>query len=109
MGTSKGKGITWAKRLLGRKGRVVVMLGDGELQEGQNYEAFQTAAHQQIPVTVVIDHNKVQSDKLLDEIIGLGDLDAKLRVFGWKVVRANGHDFAAIAGAFHSIANHPGP
>src|SRR5213075_2339245 len=45
MGVSKGRGIAWAKRFLGRGGRVVVMTGDGELQEGQNYEAFQAAAH----------------------------------------------------------------
>ncbi len=109
MGTSKAKGMVWAKRFLGRKGRVVVMLGDGELQEGQNYEAFQTAAHQQIPVTVVIDHNKLQSDKPLDEIITLGDLEAKLRAFGWKVVRTQGHDFSAIEHAFRSIESEPGP
>ena len=46
MGISKGRGMAWAKRFLGRAGRVVVMIGDGELQEGQNYEALQGAAHQ---------------------------------------------------------------
>ena len=45
MGISKGRGIAWAKRHLGRGGRVVVMTGDGELQEGQNWEALQAAAH----------------------------------------------------------------
>ena len=45
MGISKGRGIAWAKRQLGRGGRVVVMVGDGELQEGQNFEALQGAAH----------------------------------------------------------------
>lgn len=109
MGASKAKGMVWAKRFLGRKGKVIAMLGDGELQEGQNYEAFQTAAHQKIPVTVVIDHNKVQSDKQLDEIISLGNLDAKLAAFGWKVVRIDGHDFRAIDQAFRSVENHPGP
>ena len=44
MGISKGRGIAWAKRRLGRGGRVVVMVGDGELQEGQNWEALQSAA-----------------------------------------------------------------
>jgi transketolase len=109
MGASKAKGMAWAKRFLGRNGRVVVMLGDGELQEGQNFEAFQTAAHQRIPITVVIDHNKLQSDKPLDEIISLGDLDAKLRAFGWRVVRADGHDFEAIDQAFGAVDGHDGP
>ena len=109
MGTSKAKGMVWAKRFLGRDGRVVVMLGDGELQEGQNYEAFQTAAHQRIPVTVVIDHNKLQSDKQLDEIISLGDLPAKLRAFGWKVLRVDGHDFGALDRAFAEVEGHAGP
>src|SRR5262245_65363582 len=48
MGISKGRGIAWAKRFLGRGGRVVVMLGDGELQEGQNFEALQASAHQAV-------------------------------------------------------------
>ena len=48
MGISKGRGIAWAKRHLGRGGRVVVMVGDGELQEGQNWEALQAAAHQRV-------------------------------------------------------------
>ena len=109
MGTSKGKGIVWAKRFLGRKGRVVVMLGDGELQEGQNYEAFQAAAHQRIPVTVIIDHNKLQSDKQLDDIVSLGDLDAKLRAFGWHVQRIDGHDFTQLERAFRTADAQPGP
>jgi transketolase len=109
MGTSKGKGIVWAKRFLGRKGRVVVMLGDGELQEGQNYEAFQAAAHQRIPVTVIVDHNKLQSDKQLDDIISLGDLDAKLRAFGWHVQRIDGHDYTQLERAFRTADAQPGP
>ena len=48
MGISKGRGIAWAKRHLGRGGRVVVMVGDGELQEGQNYEGLQAAAHERL-------------------------------------------------------------
>ena len=48
MGISKGRGMAWAKRFLDRGGRVVVMTGDGELQEGQNFEALQGAAHQRL-------------------------------------------------------------
>src|SRR6187399_1082373 len=80
MGISKGRGIAWAKRHLGRGGRVVVMTGDGELQEGQNYEGLQAASHDHIAgLTVVVDRNELQSDRPTDEIVSLGDLEERLR------------------------------
>ena len=86
MGISKGRGIAWAKRHLGRGGRVVVMTGDGELQEGQNYEGLQGAAHEGLAnLTVVVDRNVLQSDKPTEEIVPLGDLEAQFRAFGWHV------------------------
>jgi len=101
MGISKGRGMAWAKRFLGRSGRVFVMVGDGELQEGQNYEALQAAVHQHITsLTVIIDHNKVQTDKQVSDIIDLGDLETKLRSFGWHVARCNGHDFRQLEQIF---------
>ena len=79
MGISKGRGIAWAKRHLGRGGRVVVMVGDGELQEGQNYEGLQAAAHERLAgLTVVVDRNELQSDKPTDEIVSLGELERAL-------------------------------
>jgi transketolase len=101
MGLSKGRGIAWAKRLLGRGGRVVVMTGDGELQEGQNWEALQAAAHDGVGgLWAIVDRNELQSDKPTEEILGLGDLEAKLRVFGWHVERCDGHDHAALRRVF---------
>jgi transketolase len=108
MGISKGRGIAWAKRQHGAGGRVYVMLGDGELQEGQNYEAMQSTRHQQIDnLTVIVDCNKVQSDKLTSDILDLGDVAAKFRAFGWDVARVSGHDFAALhaANTELSVAN----
>src|SRR5262249_4270547 len=62
MGISKGRGMAWAKTYLGRAGRVVVMVGDGELQEGQNWEALQSAAQQRVGnLTVIVDRNELQS------------------------------------------------
>ena len=79
MGISKARGIAWAKRHLGRGGRVVVMVGDGELQEGQNYEGLQAAAHEALAgLTVVVDRNELQSDKPTDEIVSLGELEEPL-------------------------------
>ncbi len=101
MGISKGRGMAWAKRLLGRGGRVVVMTGDGELQEGQNFEGLQAAAaHAQDNLWVIVDRNELQSDKPTDEILSLGDLEAKLRAFGWHVASCDGHDHDAIASVF---------
>jgi transketolase len=101
MGISKGRGIAWAKRFLGRGGRVVVLTGDGELQEGQNFEALQAAAaHSLGNLWVVVDCNELQSDKRTDEILTLGDLEAKLRAFGWHVASCDGHDHAELARAF---------
>jgi transketolase len=94
MGISKAKGMAAAKALLGRQGRIFVMTGDGEWQEGQNYEALQTAAHQKITnLTVIVDHNKIQSDKPVAEICDVGDLANKCRTFGWHTVRCDGHNF----------------
>ncbi|MDO8753451.1 MAG: 1-deoxy-D-xylulose-5-phosphate synthase N-terminal domain-containing protein, partial [Anaerolineales bacterium] len=94
MGISKGRGMAWAKKHNGNGGRVFVMTGDGELQEGQNFEALQVTAHQKIDnLTVIVDNNKVQSDKPVAEIIDLGNLVEKFKAFGWHVIRIDGHDF----------------
>jgi transketolase len=107
MGISKGRGMAWAKRLLGRDGRVVVMTGDGELQEGQNFEGLQAAAaHAQDNLWVIVDRNELQSDKPTDEILTLGDLEAKLRAFGWHVASCDGHDHDAIARVFADFRMH---
>jgi transketolase len=101
MGISKGRGIAWAKRHARRDGVVVVMTGDGELQEGQNWEALQAAAHDRLGgLWIVVDRNELQSDKPTEEILALGDLETKLRAFGWEVETCDGHDHAALRSAF---------
>jgi transketolase len=104
MGVSKARGIAWAKRFRQAGGRVFVMTGDGELQEGQIYEALQSTVHQGITdLTVIVDHNKVQSDKLVSDIVDLGDLEAKFRASSWYVTRCNGHDHTALARLWHDL------
>ncbi|MBA3376509.1 MAG: 1-deoxy-D-xylulose-5-phosphate synthase [Actinobacteria bacterium] len=101
MGISKGRGIAWAKWSLGLGGRVVVMTGDGELQEGQNWEALQAAAHEGLgSLWIVVDRNELQSDKLTEDIVSLGDLEEKLRAFGWDVRTCDGHDHQELREAF---------
>ncbi len=104
MGISKAKGMALAKKMKGLKGRIFVMTGDGELQEGQIWEALQTTVHQKITnVNVIVDFNKIQTDKPLKEIIDLGDLEKKFEVFGWYVKRCDGHDFRALEDAFSEL------
>src|SRR5688572_19186349 len=104
MGIAKGKGFAFAKRLRGDGGRVFVMTGDGELQEGQIYESLQSAVNQNLTnITVIVDHNKLQSDKPVKEIGDLGDIEGKFRAFGWHVERCDGHDFKQLDKVFSNF------
>jgi len=105
MGISKAKGMAVAKKMNGWGGRVLVMTGDGELQEGQIWESLQTAAHQKVTnIQVIVDFNKIQTDKTLNEIIDLGDLEKKFQIFGWHVERCDGHDFSQLEKVFQSFS-----
>jgi len=104
MGISKAKGMAFSKKINGNKGRIFVMTGDGELQEGQIWEALQTTAHQKINnIYVIVDSNKIQSDKPVHEIIDLGDLCKKFELFGWHVERVDGHDFKKLDQVFSRL------
>ena len=97
MGISKAKGMAIANRLAGKPRRIFVLTGDGELQEGQFWESLASAAHAGLgEIVAIIDHNKIQSDTWVERVSGLGDVEAKLRAFGWHVSRCDGHDITAI-------------
>lgn len=96
MGVSKARGFVLADRLAGRRGRVFVLTGDGELQEGQFWESLQPTALRGLgEITVIVDHNKVQSDTWVDHVSGLGDLEARVAACGWAVRRCDGNDVRA--------------
>ena len=98
MGISKAKGMIFANRLRGRAGNVYVMTGDGELQEGQIWESLATAAQRKLgELTVIVDHNKVQSDTHVADVSDLGDLEKKFAAFGWVTARCDGHDLTALS------------
>jgi transketolase len=104
MGISKAKGMALAKKMSGAKGRVMVMTGDGELQEGQIWESLQTAAYQMVNnLIAIVDFNKIQTDKSVKDIIDLGDLAKKFEVFGWHAETCNGHDFSELENAFNRL------
>jgi transketolase len=98
MGVSKAKGMIFANRLQKKSGNVYVLTGDGELQEGQFWESLISAANQKLrELTVIIDHNKHQSDTLVSKVSDLGDLEAKLSAFGWHVSRCDGNDLGVFS------------
>lgn len=98
MGISKARGMAWAKKLQGKSGRVFILLGDGELQEGQIWESLQPTANQKLSeITVIVDHNKIQSDLKLVDTNSVGDLEKKFSAFGWEVRRCDGHDVTKIS------------
>lgn len=110
MGISKAKGMVFANRLANRPGRVFVMTGDGELQEGQFWESLASAVNCGLhEITAIIDHNKLQSDTFVRNVSDLGDLEAKLRAFGWRVERCDGHDIGAFAATLASLKGETRP
>jgi transketolase len=104
MGISKARGFVLADRLAGRRGEVFVLTGDGELQEGQFWESLQPTANRGLgEITVIVDHNKLQSDTWVSQVSDLGDLEPKVRAFGWATARCDGHDVAAFARALTEL------
>lgn len=97
MGLSNGIGMAWAAQRKDTPGRVVVLVGDGELDEGQNWEAAMLAAKLDLAnLALIVDRNRVQLDGTTDAILPLGDLAAKFQAFGWGVESCNGHDCAQL-------------
>ena len=110
MGISKARGFVLADRLLGRFGSVYVLTGDGELQEGQFWESLQPTANRGLhEITVIVDRNRVQSDTWVSKVSDLGDLEAKLRSFGWAVASCDGHDFSSLARTLGALRDEKRP
>ncbi len=105
MGISKAYGMARAHRFQQRGGRIFVMTGDGELQEGQIWESLQPVANEGLgEIVVVVDHNKLQSDSLVSAVSDLGAIEDKFRAFGWHVRRGDGHDPAVLHDVFSEFA-----
>ncbi|MGK5683162.1 transketolase [Actinoplanes sp. URMC 104] len=96
-------GMAVAGRLAASSRHVYVVLGDGELQEGSNWEAAMTAGHRRLAnLTAVVDRNRLQQGARTEDTNGLDPLDAKWRAFGWDVLEVDGHDHLALLEAFTS-------
>lgn len=100
-GISAAVGMALAAKLKTEKQRVYVLLGDGEIQEGQVWEACMFAAHQRLDnLCVIIDNNDVQSDGRIGEINSPYPIDRKLEAFNFNVITVDGHDVEALSAAF---------
>jgi transketolase len=102
MGLSIANGMALGARLLDERLRVYVLLGDGELQEGQVWEAAMTAAHHRLGnLTAIVDLNDLQLDGRVEEIKRLPDLSTCWKSFGWRVYTVeDGHDVASLVDVF---------
>ena len=99
-GLPVGVGAAIGARLKNNSSRVIVVTGDGELQEGSNWEAFMSASHYHLDnLTVVVDRNRLQQGAPTEETNQLDPLDEKLSAFGWEVRVIDGHDYGQLVEA----------
>ncbi len=102
-GLSVANGMALSAKIFKKDYRTYVLMGDGELQEGQIWEAAMTAAHYKLDnVCAFVDFNNLQIDGNVDQIMGVEPLDKKWEAFGWNVLKIDGHDMEAILQALAS-------
>jgi len=103
-GLSAAVGIALAGRVRGSDHRTWCMLGDGELAEGQIWEAAMSAGHFELGnLVVVVDRNQMCIDGFTDDVMGIEPIDARFTDFGWRAQRIDGHDLDAILDAFSDL------
>jgi transketolase len=108
-GLPVGAGLALAARRGKLPYRVFVLLSDGELDEGSNWEAVLFAAHHQLDnLVAIVDFNKIQSFGTVEEVMRLDPLAEKWRAFGWATRELDGHDHRAITAALGTIPHEPG-
>ncbi|PTE08643.1 transketolase [Mesorhizobium helmanticense] len=101
---SNGVGMALGGRFQNQDFNVFVLLGDGEMQEGQVWEAALSAAsHRLSKLVAIIDRNGYQLDGKVDDVVAIEPLDEKWRAFGWDVHEVDGHDVAALANLLRAV------
>lgn len=94
-------GIALAAKRRGQKYRTYVIVGDGEMDEGSNWEALLLASHLELDnLCLIIDYNKIQSLGATNEVLNLEPFKSKLEAFNWNVIQIDGHNHEAIRRAF---------
>jgi transketolase len=108
-GLSIAVGMAAAARLDGASWRTFVLTGDGELQEGSNWEAIMLAAHLGLDnLTVIVDRNRLQQGDATEKTVTLEPLADRWRAFGWGVVEVDGHDLDGLINVFDALPTMPG-
>lgn len=101
---SVGVGMAKAARIAGRDYRTVVLLGDGELNEGQVWEAFMAASHFGLGNLVsIVDLNGMSLDGHVSDVMGIEPVRAKVEAFGWRAVEIDGHDVEAVVASLDAL------
>lgn len=109
MGLSCACGLALANKAKGYKNYVYVITGDGELQEGQNWEGAMFAASKHLDHLIVfVDSNKMQIDGMTKDVVNIEDIEAKFAAFGFATQRVDGHDHAAIDAAIKTAKKQKG-
>lgn len=94
-------GIAMGLKLDKNPAKVIVYLGDGELQEGSNWEGFMEAAHRNLNnLIAIVDRNRLQIDGNTESVMALGDVSKKIESFGWNTTEIDGHNYSEIYEAF---------
>ncbi len=103
-GLSVAMGMAMGARIQKKSFHTFVMIGDGELHEGSNWEAALAAAHYKLSnLTAIIDFNKICQSGRVDEVIGVGPLADKWRAFGWAVREFDGHDMNQVVDVLDAL------
>lgn len=103
-GLPVGTGMALTGKRAGEPWRVFVVMSDGELDEGSNWEAMLFACHHQLDnLTIIIDYNKIQSLDWVDKTLRLEPLADKFRAFGWSVREADGHDVKELSSTLGTL------
>lgn len=106
-GLSIAVGLALAAKLAGRQHKVFCIMGDGEQQEGQVWEAAMEAAHYELDnLIAIIDENKLQIDGKVSDVMNVEPLDVKYAAFGWDVLRCDGHDMDRVVRALEFAKSH---
>jgi transketolase len=105
-GISFGIGLALGYKKRNMPNKIYVMTGDGELEEGQIWEAIMLQSFLKLDnLIIIIDHNQLQLDNFIDNITGLNPIKSKFECFGYNVVEINGNDFNEIDNAFSNISS----
>jgi transketolase len=107
-GLAVGMGMALGARIQKQAFHTFVMLGDGELHEGSNWEAAMAASHYRLAnLTAIVDHNKISQSGRVAEIISVDPLADKWRAFGWEVREIDGHDMGQVVDALGALPFNP--